>query len=203
MMPLRQRLVALAGVPFALVATFMTAHGLISTLASYFGYGTEDASIAHRVSNYDYVEQLVRGSPWIGHGGGTYIPSGVHILDNQYLKTAIELGGIGVLALVALFLIPMIAAIAARRRSTDEAHRLLCAALAGGVLAALVCSSTFDSLSFPMFFDTYALMIGLIGACWRLSAPGRYTAGPAEPVSFRRMLAARGSDLIRRGPAAS
>ena len=36
-------------------------------------------------------------APWFGHGGGTYIPDNVlDILDNQYLKTAIELGLVGV-----------------------------------------------------------------------------------------------------------
>jgi hypothetical protein len=48
---------------------------------------------------------------------------------------------------------------------------LLCAALAGATLAAGVCSLTFDSLSFPMFSNVYALVIGLIGACWRIAQP--------------------------------
>ena len=56
---------------------------------------------------------------------------------------------------------------AARTPSSD----CCCAALAGAALAAAVCSFTFDSLSFPMFSNVYALVIGLIGAAWRL-APG-------------------------------
>ena len=68
------------------------------------------------------------------------------ILDNQYLKTAVELGLVGVVVLAAFFLVPVIAALVARRRSGDPELRLLCAALAGAALAAGVCSLTFDSL---------------------------------------------------------
>ena len=93
----------------------------------------------------------------------------MYILDNQYLKTAIELGLVGVVVLAAYFLIPFIAALVARRRSSDPELRLLCAALAGAALAAGACSVTFDSLSFAMFSNVYALVIGLIGACWRLA----------------------------------
>jgi hypothetical protein len=60
----------------------------------------------------------------------------------------------------------------ARRTSADPELRLLCAALAGAALAAAICSLTFDSLSFPMFSNVYALVIGLIGACWRFSGAG-------------------------------
>jgi O-antigen ligase len=173
LMPVRQRLLALALVPVSVAAVFVSSHGLIRTMLSYFGMGTGDSSVAHRVNNWSYVEQLVRHAPWFGQGGGTYIPttttSTLHVLDDQYLHTAIELGLLGVVALAALFLVPMFAALGARRRSGDEELRLLCAALAGGALAATVCSATFDSLSFPMFYNVYALVIGLIGACWRLA----------------------------------
>ena len=130
-----------------------------------------------RLYDYPEVERLVNQAPWLGHGGGTYLPvNPMFILDNQYLKTAIELGLIGVVVLVAFFLVPLISALVARRRSGDPELRLLCAALAGAALAAGVCSLTFDSLSFPMFANVYALVIGLIGACWRLAAAGKESA---------------------------
>jgi cell division protein FtsW (lipid II flippase) len=171
LMPVRQRVVAFALLPISIAAVFMTAHGLISTLVSFFGLGTADGSIAHRVDNYTYVEQVVRHAPWFGQGGGTYIPdTTLHILDNQYLKTAIELGLVGVVVLAILFVVPMITALVARARSADPELRLLCAGLASASLAAAVCSATFDSLSFPMFANVLALVIGLSGAVWRLSA---------------------------------
>jgi O-antigen ligase len=171
LMPVRQRLVAICTLPFALVAVFMSAPGVIGAFASLFGAGTADPSVATRVDDYPLVERLVAEAPWFGHGGGTYFAADVFdILDNQYLKSAIELGLIGLVALSAYLLVPLIAALVARRRSRDPELRLLCAALAGAALAATVCSFTFDSLSFPMVPNVHALVIGLIGACWQLSA---------------------------------
>ena len=171
LMPPRQRVVALCAVPFAVVAVFMTAHGLIGTLRTFFAAGTSDQSIATRVEDYPLVERLVQESPWVGHGGGTYISSNaIDILDNQYLKTAVELGLVGLIALVAFFVVPTCAALIARSHTDDPEVKLLCAALAGSALAATVCSFTFDSLSFPMFASVHALVIGVIGAGWRLVA---------------------------------
>jgi O-antigen ligase len=180
LLPPYRRLAALAAVPLAVAGVFMTAHGLIGTLKGYFLAGTSDSSIAHRVNNYPYVEHLVHEAPWFGQGGGTYIILGVgiHILDNQYLTTAIELGLVGVAALTFFLLWPALAALSARRRTDDPELRDLCAALAGAALAATLCSATFDSLSFPMFVNVQALVAGLIGAVWLLvgrkpeAAPG-------------------------------
>ena len=181
LMPARQRLFAICASPFGLVAVFMSAPGLIGTLTAFFGAGANDDSVQARLDDYPVVERLVSQAPWLGHGGGTYMPENPwYILDNQYLKTAIELGLIGVVVLVAYFLIPFITALVARRRSRDPEFRLLCAALAGAALAASACSVTFDSLSFPMFSSVYALVIGLIGACWRLAL--RPVPPDTEPV---------------------
>jgi O-antigen ligase len=184
LMPARQRVVALAGIPLALAAVFMTSHGLIGTFASYFS-GKDGNSIGHRTNNYPYAEHLVRQAPLFGHGGGTHIndvatvASSIHVFDNQYLTTVVELGLIGVLVLAALFLVPMIAALKARKRSKNAELRLLCAAVAGGALAAGVCSAFFDSFAFPMFYNIFAFVAGLAGACWRLSQ--RERAAATEP----------------------
>lgn len=199
LMPSPQRLVALCAAPFALVAIFMSTPGVIGTLTTFFGAGSADPSVATRLIDYPRVERLIYEAPWLGHGGGTYLPSNVFdILDNQYLKTGIELGLIGIVVLAAYFVVPVIVALLARARSSDPELRLLCAALAGAGLAAAVCSLTFDSLSFPTFSNVHALVIGLIGAGWRLAvgaqAPVSVRAGSTrEPVSgTRAMLPARG-----------
>ena len=185
LMPVRQRLAAFVAVPLVLVAMFVTAHGLLGTLGTFLGYGTSDPSIAHRVDNYAYVEQLVRQAPWFGHGGGTYIATAddIHVFDNQYLTTAVELGLVGLAVLAAMFMLPMIAALSARRRTGDPELRLLCAGLAGGALAGGVSSATFDSLDFPMFYCVYALVLALIGASWRLAVCGDSRRGISIPRS--------------------
>ena len=177
LMPTRQRLVALCAAPFAVAGVFMSAPGVIGTLMSFFKAGTSDDSVAARVYDYPEVERLVSQAPWFGHGGGTYMADNAFdILDNQFLKTAIELGLVGVVVLAAFFLVPFISVLVARRRTADPELRLLCAALGGAALAAGVCSLTFDSLGFPMFSNVYALVIGLIGASWRLAAAGASAA---------------------------
>jgi len=153
----------------AVAGVFMTAHGLIGKLLALFLAGTSDNSIAHRVNNYPFVEQAVRQSPWVGQGGGTYFfQDQLHILDNEYLTISIELGLIGLAAFLFYLIWPAAAALVTRRRTTDPALRDLCAALAGAELAAVLCSGTFDSLSFPMFVSVQALVVGLIGAVWLL-----------------------------------
>ncbi len=188
LMPVRQRLVALCALPFTLVAVFVSAPGLIGTLTSFFVAGSGDSSIAYRVSDYPLVDQFLQQAPLFGRGGGTYLPAiPLNIFDNQFLTTAVELGLVGVAALTAFFLVPAITALLARRRSNDPEIRFLCAALAGPALAAGVCSVTFDSLSFPMFANVYALVIGLIGATWRLApapeAPDTVRADTSSPAT--------------------
>jgi hypothetical protein len=180
LMPARQRLVGLCGLPLALCAVFMSAPGVIGTLATFFRAGSSDPSIATRLDDYPLAERLVAEAPWFGHGPGTYIAENIlDVFDNQYLKTAVELGLVGLVALVAYLALPVIFALIARAHSRDPELRMLCAALAGTALAATVCSFTFDSLSYPMFANVGALVAGLIGACWRLVAAGRARA-PAD-----------------------
>ena len=168
-LPPVRRLKALAAVPVALSIVFVAAHGLIGTLTSFFLAGNSDPSIAHRTNNYPYVEQLVREAPWFGTGPGTYMPaSQVNILDNQYLTVSIELGLFGLLATLIYLAWPIVVALAARAHTANSELRDLCAALAGAELAALLCSATFDSFSFPTFLNLQALVVGLVGAAWRL-----------------------------------
>jgi len=169
-LPPARRLKGLAAVPVALAVAFVGSRGLIGTFRDYLLTAASDPSITHRTNNYPYVEQLVRQAPWLGQGGGTYIPSttasSVHILDNQYLTMAIELGLLGMAALFFYLSWPAIVAFVARRHTTNPELRDLCAALAGADLAAMVCAGTFDGFSFPVFFSLQPLIAGLIGAVW-------------------------------------
>jgi O-antigen ligase len=177
LMPVRQRLLAVAGAPLGVLAAYMTAHGVLGTLLSFFEAGSSDDSVKARLVDYPYVAQLVNQAPWFGHGGGTYAPvDGTYILDNQWLKTAVENGLFGIIALALFFVVPLFAALIARWHSSDPELRLLCAALAGPVLAGIACSFTFDSLSFATFSNVYALVIGIIGACWRIAARNEHLA---------------------------
>ena len=171
LMPPRQRVTAFILIPIGIAAVFMFSHGELGTLAGYLGYGASgtDPSVMHRTNNYPYVAHLISQAPLLGMGGGTYLPDVVHILDDQWLDIAIDLGYIGVFAFAVLFVVPLVTALTARAKSADPSLRLLCAAVASGLLTAGVCSAFFDSFSFPVFYSVFALELGLAGACWRLA----------------------------------
>jgi hypothetical protein len=184
LMPPVPRLAALCGLPIALGGIFMSAHGLIGVLASFFAEAKNDPSVQYRTHDYPVAEQLWQGAPWFGHGPGTYMPTdSLNIFDNQYLSSVVEIGIVGLLALLVFLLVPALVAIAARRASTTPELRLLCGALAAAGFAATVCSITFDSMSFPMFVNVYALVIGLIGACSRLALAEREHARGMSPIT--------------------
>lgn len=162
--PASRRVVGLALTPVVAAAVFFTTPGLVSTLGSFFGAGTSDPSVATRVDDYPFVEALVRTAPWLGQGGGTFLPKDAfEILDNQYLKTAVELGLLGEVALLLLMAVPVLTALAVRRRTEDPELRTLLAALAGSSAAGALCCLFFDGFSFPMFTCVHALVLGLIG----------------------------------------
>lgn len=169
-LPPIRRLKGLAVIPVVLIGVYVAVPGLIGTLTSYFTAGNSDPSVAHRTNNYPYVEQLVSKAPWLGQGGGTYIASRLHVLDNQYLTTAIELGLLGTATLAFYLAWPAVVALAARRRTRSSELRDLCAALAGASLAAVLCAATFDGFSFPLFFNLQALIAGLTGAVWMIAS---------------------------------
>jgi hypothetical protein len=173
LLPPLPRLVGFALAPLGIVAVFMAAPGIVGTLNTFFSAGSGDASVATRLDDIPLVERLVAHHPWFGRGGGTYIAANaLEILDNEYFKSAVELGLVGLCVLVLFWVAPVIAALDARRRSQELEVRTLCGALAGAGCAALVCAATFDALSFPMFVGTEALIIGLSACLWRLTRDG-------------------------------
>lgn len=166
----RRRAIALSIAPLALAAVFMGAPGLIGTLRGFFEMGSSDPSVSYRQNDYPLAERLITGAPWFGQGPGTYLPvRPIDIFDNEYLKMMVEFGLLGAIAVViAYFIFPVVIAFGARKRSTSPDARLLGAALGSAAAVTLVCSATFDALSFPMFAGLHALIVGLIGAYWRL-----------------------------------
>jgi O-antigen ligase len=155
----------------------MALPSVVNTLTGFFEAGTNDTSVATRVDDYPLVVQLVGHHPFFGQGGGSYIARDAYtILDNEYLKTSVELGLVGLVALVLFLASPVVTSFAARRRSDDLELRTLCGALAGAGAAGLVCSATFDSFSFPMFVGTEALVVGLSACVWRLTREQQTTS---------------------------
>ncbi|MGY1831480.1 O-antigen ligase family protein [Geodermatophilus sp. SYSU D01180] len=179
-LPARARVTALVLLPASAFAIGIARPGYLRTLAEFIGAGSADTSVSSRLDDYPRVARLVAEHPWFGSGGGTYLPADLlAVLDNQFLKSAIELGLIGITGLLVYLVVPVLTALGARLRSEDPVLRALAGALAGAALAGAVCAATFDAFSFNMFVGLQALVTGCAGACWVLSRREPHGHSPA------------------------
>ncbi len=151
-----------------LCATFVLVPGMLGTLLGLFtGIGADD-SAASRTSSYTLAGEFIGRAPLFGRGFATFLPA-YRILDNQFLGTTIELGLVGVTALIVLFLTGILTAAAVRRRSEDPSTKLLAQALMACLAAGASSYAFFDAFSFPMVACLTFLTLGMIGGLRRLS----------------------------------
>lgn len=150
------------------VAMKVLVHGLLGTVRSLFINLGNDPSIQGRTRDYAIVSELFHERPLLGRGFFTFIPVLYRTFDNAYLLALVELGAIGLISLLLLFLIGIFTARGARRAAPDPRGRDMGQALAAAIAAIAVSASTFDMLSFPMAATLSFLLLGCSGALWRL-----------------------------------
>lgn len=157
---------ALGFVALGVGAVKIAVPGLISTTVGLFSafLGGGDNSTQARTMDYAGVAQYVAQRPLFGRGFRTFIPSLYRYTDNQYLLAVVEIGIVGALSIVVLYLTGMRCAQLARRLWKDEANRELGQSFIAAFAVALVVSATFDSLGFPMFAGLIFLLLGCAGA---------------------------------------
>jgi polysaccharide biosynthesis protein PslJ len=166
-------------------------HGLLGTIKGLFlGIGS-DSSAQERTGAFTHAAPLIASHPWLGQGFGTFLPQNLFYTDDQYLNSLIQTGVIGLLALIGLFLTAWATARRVRRLTADEQTRHLAQCLAASIAVAAVSFATFDALSYEIFTGLTFLLIGCIGALWRLTssdvAAGRLAPGvPDDRNSARR-----------------
>ena len=154
-------------VPAGIVAVFSAVPGLIATLTGAVTAGASDPSVTSRTDDYTMVEAFVARRPLAGIGPGTFIPRNpLDILDNQYLSTVINMGLLGLAALILYLLLPGVAALLAARNANDASLRCFSGAVAAAGFVAVVGSATFDSMAFPVFTVISAFVVGLSGSAW-------------------------------------
>ncbi|MEN3357061.1 MAG: hypothetical protein V7637_1043 [Mycobacteriales bacterium] len=182
--PTSRRLGVLLVMPVFIVVLRFAVPGLVGTIKSLFTGLSKDPSIQGRTDDYKVVGQFIGKSPWFGRGFGTFIPKDFFTLDNQYIGIVIECGYVGLAALISLFLVGFVTARGARVRFTDPEQRDLAQSLAASVLVAGFGYVTFDGLGFPMVTGLLFLLLGLIGALWRISRkrPDEPVEPPAAPA---------------------
>jgi hypothetical protein len=174
-------------------AIHLLVHGLIGTFFGLFQgiFNGQDASVNARTADYSGVSQYIAQRPVFGRGIGTFLPDLYRFTDNMYLLATVEIGLVGVLLMIFLFIAGIRSAAAGRRRTTDEHQREIGQAFVATMIVAMVSSFTFDSLTFPMFSGLFFLLLGCSGAyCGIMTANARKAAfepGPSSlAVRFRR-----------------
>lgn len=166
--PWRQRYNALI-VAIGATAVFQVLQpGVLGTIKSLFTNAENDPSIQARIDRTGYVMDLWSLRPWLGRGAGTFIPEQYILLDNQLYGTLLAGGVVGVAGLVAFFLAPYFIGRSTRLRGSDQETRHLAHALAVVMPVGLMVSATFDSLGFATFVGVIFIVIGAIGALWRI-----------------------------------
>jgi hypothetical protein len=100
-----------------------------------------------RLSDYSLVLPDLVNDIAIGRGYGTYDANRYTLLDNQYLKTAVETGALGVLAYVVMILSAIALAVTARLRASADGAPVA-AALIAGLVAVAISNALYDALGF-------------------------------------------------------
>jgi O-antigen ligase len=143
-------------------------HGLVGTLRDLFLSIGSDSSTLSRTSAFGHAAPLLSAHPFLGQGFGTFLPNILFYTDDQYLNSLIEIGAIGTLVLIVLFVTGWLVARSARRKTSDPETRHLMQCLAASMGIVLVTYATFDALYFPMAASLSFLLAGCAGAGWRL-----------------------------------
>lgn len=79
--------------------------GLIGTITNLFAtfFAGSDSSTQARTVKYSAIVPYLKEHPWFGRGFGTFTPDLYFFTDNQYMLTLAEMGIVGLVALLALF----------------------------------------------------------------------------------------------------
>jgi O-antigen ligase len=164
----RRRVNALGVFVGALVVYQVALPGRLSALVNLFRNADQDNSVTARTRDYETVFSYIADHRWFGMGPGVFIPTEFIQLDNQALKSFLEGGLVGALAITLVYVTSIRLTRAVRRLSTDPETRQLARCLSGIVVAAAAVLFTFDSFSYGFYMGVVFFVFGAAGALWRL-----------------------------------
>lgn len=151
------------------VAAFHTVNrGVLGTIRALFSNAENDPSVQVRIERTETVMTLWQQRPVLGWGAGMVTPDEFLLLDNQVFMFLIAGGVVGVVAFLALFMVPYFLGRSIRLRGQDQETRHLGHTLSATMPAAVVASGTFDSFSFATFVAVVCVLVGAVGALWRV-----------------------------------
>lgn len=139
--------------PFGVIALAMAlavAPGVFSSIQE-FGHADSRSSTAGRTSDYPALVPDLLTSPLLGRGYGTLDSARAdtyRILDNEYLGQVFQVGGLGLIAFLAMIVTPLFV-VRSVLRSDHPLRGPPALAAAAGCLAFGVACALYDILSFP------------------------------------------------------
>ncbi|HEY2401282.1 MAG TPA: O-antigen ligase family protein [Steroidobacteraceae bacterium] len=167
--PKFDRRVAYVAAVIFIAGASVSIHGLLRTFMDLFSNsGAAQASTQSRTNAFSSADHFIAQHPWFGSGFGTFPPQVYFFTDDQYLNSIIVTGVVGLLALLALFVTGWVVARSTRRLTTDADTRDLAQCLAASIAVAALTFATYDALSFTISAGLTFLLLGCIGALWRL-----------------------------------
>jgi len=161
------RLAALALVGMFSAAVFVLIPGILGSMAGLFTNIAGDSSALSRTDSYAFAWDFIQRAPLFGRGFSTFLPV-YRIFDNQYLTLMVEVGLVGLMAVLALQIRALICARTARTRALDADSAHLGQALFASIASGAVGLALFDGFSFPMAAGLFFLLVGLAGSLERL-----------------------------------
>jgi O-antigen ligase len=167
--PARERRRAYLTVLALPIVVWLGRPGILTSFATVFGQLGTDSSSASRATALSSAGPLIAQHPWFGQGFQTFFPQTHFFVDDQFLTATIETGVVGLAGLLALFWTGWYGARSARLAAADAQTKDLAHCLATIVVVAALYFATFDVLSFPIASGLYFLLLGCIGAVWRLT----------------------------------
>jgi polysaccharide biosynthesis protein PslJ len=150
------------------VLAWLVKPGLVTSFTALFGQLGTDQSSLSRTDAYSEAVPYIAAHPWLGQGFQTFFPQTYFFVDNQYLTSLLETGVLGLLALVACIATGWFTARSLRATATDAQTRDLAQCLAASIAVSAVCFASFDALSFSIAAGLFFLLLGCVGAAWRL-----------------------------------
>ena len=162
--------------PVFVAALAIARPGFIQTISNLFTGASSDPSILSRTGSYPIAWSFIEHAPVFGRGMGTFLAA-YWILDNQFLGSLIELGVVGLICMLLLFLCGGVTAWqlrkpVARPEAYTPATSELGPALAGAIAAGCISFAFFDAWSFYWVPSTLFLVFGCVGALRRLTLEG-------------------------------
>lgn len=164
----RQKMAGAAMGVVVTMAAYLLQPGLLGTLTRMFTGIEGDASARSRTDSYGYAFQAFSHSPWVGKGFATFLPK-YRILDNQWLLSAIEIGVVGVLALLLLMVATVRSGFRAKRALPTREEQVVVHACSAAVIALCVGMLFYDGFAFPQATGLLFVAGGLAAASYRIS----------------------------------